>query len=85
MQKIGSAIALSLSSWILGLVGYVAPEGQTEIDTQPPSVLLTLRIFFSFVPIFLLFCSMIPILFYQLDRAKADSNIYVLKFKKMQR
>lgn len=85
MQKIGSAIALSISSWVLGMVGYVAPENQPETDTQPPQVLLTLRIFFSFVPIFLLFCSMVPVFFYQLDRARADSNIYLLKFKKLQR
>ena len=50
-QKVGLGLSVGVSSLILGYVGYVPPDDQeSETNTQPESVMLTLRLFMSAVP-----------------------------------
>eukprot|EP01095_Lingulamoeba_sp_RSL-Kostka_P011337 TRINITY_DN4288_c0_g1_i1.p1 TRINITY_DN4288_c0_g1~~TRINITY_DN4288_c0_g1_i1.p1 ORF type:complete len:514 (+),score=98.70 TRINITY_DN4288_c0_g1_i1:51-1592(+) len=57
MQKLGLAVGLSGSSYILGLVGYKSPETGVEGESspldeeQPDSVILTLRILTCIMPV----------------------------------
>jgi len=56
--KLGGAAALSLSSYILGIVGYDA-----KAPEQTDTVKLTLRILCFMVPVFLLICGSILMFF----------------------
>lgn len=50
LQKLGLAAGLAISNLILGLSGYISPEATSGVVTQPPSTLLVLRLFVSFIP-----------------------------------
>eukprot|EP01122_Echinamoeba_exundans_P014115 TRINITY_DN6333_c0_g1_i1.p1 TRINITY_DN6333_c0_g1~~TRINITY_DN6333_c0_g1_i1.p1 ORF type:complete len:522 (-),score=77.27 TRINITY_DN6333_c0_g1_i1:23-1588(-) len=71
-QKIGAATALSVSSYVLGLTGYVTPSRETTseqiADVQPPSVIMALRIMTGPVPAVMLFISLLVSWFYPLDK-----------------
>ena len=50
-QQVGRGLSMGLSSLILGYVGYVPPDEQEpDQNSQPDSVILTLRLFMSVVP-----------------------------------
>ena len=51
-EKMGLSLALAGSNYILALVGYVSTIDDVNI-TQPPSVILALRIMESIVPLVL--------------------------------
>ena len=67
-QKIGLSIALAVSPLILGLAGYVTPDASGVFPEQPESVLLTLRLLVSLVPIVLLTLSVPLAIAYPITR-----------------
>jgi len=71
-QKIGLATALSMTSWVLGMAGYVAPDDGSEAETQPPQVIFILRVIAGPVAASLVLISMVPLMFYNLDRLKVE-------------
>jgi hypothetical protein len=64
--------ALSVSSYVLGLTGYVTPSretvGEQIADVQPDSVIMALRIMTGPVPAVMLFISLLVSWFYPLDK-----------------
>ena len=57
--KLGFGLGLAVTSFILEAVGYIPSEGDLSV-VQPESVLLTIRIFVSFLPATIVMLSMIP-------------------------
>lgn len=70
IQKIGLSLALAIANFVLGQSGYINPAQAGEIVAQPSSVLLTLRLFVSFIPLGVLLLSL-PLAFaYPITREK---------------
>jgi glycoside/pentoside/hexuronide:cation symporter, GPH family len=72
IQKIGLALALGISSVVLGIGGYVNPATPGAFVAQPDSVLLTLRILVSFFPLALLVLSIPLVAAYPITRRRFD-------------
>jgi len=82
-QKIGLATALSLTSWVLGAAGYIAPdENDLAPPKQAPEVLLVLKVIAGPLPAAVVFVSTIPLLFYKLDRKAVEGIIEELDERK---
>jgi GPH family glycoside/pentoside/hexuronide:cation symporter len=75
-QKAGLALALALSSYVLGLAGYQSPESESAQDQeqnyQPPAVILTLRLLVGPCSGALILLSFIFIWYYPLGRTKVE-------------
>lgn len=72
LQKTGPALGIAASSFALEAAGYVNPEVPGELVEQPESILTTLRIFVSLVPIGLLAVSIPLVLLYPITRERFD-------------
>lgn len=72
VQKIGLSLALATSTFVLGLAGYINPAQAGEAVQQPDSVLLTLRLFVSFIPAVLLALSIPLAMAYPITREKFE-------------
>ncbi len=70
LQKLGISIALALNGFALEAAGYLNPEEAGEIISQPDSVLSTLRIIVSIVPIIILVASLPVAYFYPITRER---------------
>jgi GPH family glycoside/pentoside/hexuronide:cation symporter len=71
-QKIGVAVGISATSYVLQAVGYVSSTDGDPLDIQPDSVILALRVMFGPVPIVLLVLSLVFAWFYPLDREMVE-------------
>lgn len=81
VQKIGLALALASSTFVLDLAGYINPEEAGEAVQQPDAVLLTLRLFVSFIPAVLLALSIPLAMAYPITRKKFDELRHELMHK----
>eukprot|EP01127_Copromyxa_protea_P021138 TRINITY_DN7185_c0_g2_i1.p1 TRINITY_DN7185_c0_g2~~TRINITY_DN7185_c0_g2_i1.p1 ORF type:complete len:547 (-),score=80.68 TRINITY_DN7185_c0_g2_i1:38-1678(-) len=71
VQKLGAATALGSSNWVLGLAGYDGGEpGSPPPLTQPETVLTALKFMSGPVCAVMIFLSMIPMIFYKLDKSR---------------
>lgn len=70
VQKIGLSVAVAGSTLMLDFTGYITPEAAGLLPTQPDSVLLTLRLFVSFIPAVLLVLSIPLAIAYPITRER---------------
>ncbi len=70
LQKLGISVALALNGFALEAAGYINPEEAGELIAQPDSVLATLRIIVSLVPILILLLSLPIAYFYPITRER---------------
>ncbi|MEX1181498.1 MAG: MFS transporter [Cucumibacter sp.] len=85
LQKLGLSVGLGLSGWALGEAGYLTPAvegGELQLVAQPDSVLLTLRIFVSFVPAVVLLLSIPLALAYPISKARHEEIVAALEKRK---
>eukprot|EP00005_Dracoamoeba_jomungandri_P006144 CAMPEP_0174252842 /NCGR_PEP_ID=MMETSP0439-20130205/2209_1 /TAXON_ID=0 /ORGANISM="Stereomyxa ramosa, Strain Chinc5" /LENGTH=134 /DNA_ID=CAMNT_0015333493 /DNA_START=521 /DNA_END=925 /DNA_ORIENTATION=- len=73
-QKVSLAAGVALSNYGLGIAGYEAPANDevNADDTQPDSVLWTLRTVVLLVPAFILATSWVAIWFYPITKSKHE-------------
>ena len=71
LQKFGIALGLFVQGQVLEWAGYLTPpEGSIEVPAQPESALFALRMLIAWVPILLLFISIILVYLYPITREK---------------
>ena len=72
LQKAGPALGIAVSSFALEAAGYINPAVPGELVEQPESILTTLRVFVSFVPVGLLLLSLPLVFLYPITRGRFD-------------
>eukprot|EP01100_Stratorugosa_tubuloviscum_P005634 TRINITY_DN2511_c0_g1_i4.p1 TRINITY_DN2511_c0_g1~~TRINITY_DN2511_c0_g1_i4.p1 ORF type:complete len:139 (-),score=44.50 TRINITY_DN2511_c0_g1_i4:95-511(-) len=82
IQKIAFAVALLMSTISLGWANYITPTDDNLTPQQPDSVILTLRLFMSFLPIAFTLLTFICMLFYPITKEKHEEIKKMLEEKK---
>lgn len=70
LQQVGISFGIFLGNGALEAAGYITPENVGDIVTQPDSVLMTLRVIVSLVPVVILALSIPLALLYPISQAK---------------
>eukprot|EP01098_Paradermamoeba_levis_P007439 TRINITY_DN3075_c0_g1_i1.p1 TRINITY_DN3075_c0_g1~~TRINITY_DN3075_c0_g1_i1.p1 ORF type:complete len:527 (-),score=138.31 TRINITY_DN3075_c0_g1_i1:55-1635(-) len=68
LQKVGLAVSLALSNYILGATGYKAPENDEDKIEQPHAVIWALKGLVGIIPPVLLFFSLITMAFFPITK-----------------
>ena len=70
VQKLGLAVGLAISSWVLQLAGYVTASAANPSPVQPDSALLALRALIGPAAALVLLCSYVAVYLYPITREK---------------
>ena len=81
-QKLGLALSLAMSNYILSLTGFISSNNENPVVIQPYSAKLALRIMVSFAPVVVLLISFIPLYFFPINKRLHEENLKLLREKK---
>ena len=84
LQKLGLALGLAVSNFVLGIINYCQPDGTVECITQPDGVLLAFRLFISIIPAIILVFSLPIVYRYPITKKRHAEILAAIEAKRGQ-
>ena len=82
-QKLGLALSLAISNYVLSLTGFISSTNENPVIVQPESSILALKIMVSFVPFSIYVLSFIPLYFFPINKKTHTETLKLLRERKI--